>query len=61
MAFQYGLRDMPTVANRAVEILVKMFNLADAWGWRPSAGIPADSRRYKVEKHHERFLTPEEL
>ena len=62
MAFQYGLRDMPTVANRAVEILVKMFNLADAWEWRPSGRNPCRFvRRYKVEKHHERFLTAEEL
>ncbi len=62
MAFQYGLRDMPTVANRAVDILVKMFNLADAWGWSPSGKNPCRLvRRYKVEKHHERFLTPEEL
>ena len=40
MAFQYGLRDMPTVANRGVDILVKMFGLADAWGWRPSGKNP---------------------
>ena len=32
MAFQHGLREVLAVANRAVEILVKMFNLADAWG-----------------------------
>ena len=39
-----------------------MFNLADAWGWRPSGTNPCRLvRRYKVEKHHERFLTPEEL
>ena len=34
VAFQYGLRDIPTVANRGVEILVKMFNLfymTEAW------------------------------
>ena len=62
MEFQYGLRDMPTVANRGVDILVKMFGLADAWGWRPSGKNPClFVRRYKVEKHHERFLTPEEL
>ena len=62
MELQYGLRAMPTVANRAVDILVKMFNLADAWGWRPSGKNPCRFvRRYKVEKHHERFLTPEEL
>ena len=62
MAFQYGLRDVPTVANRGVDILVKMFGLADAWGWRPSGKNPClFVHRYKVEKHHERFLTPEEF
>jgi len=62
MEFQYGLSDMPTVANRAVDILVKMFNLAEAWGLRPRGKNPCRFvRRYKVEKHHERFLTHEEL
>ena len=52
---------MPTVANRAADILVKMFNLADAWGWRPSGTNPCRGvSRFKVEKH-ERFLTREEL
>ena len=59
--FHNGLHHMPTVANRAVGILVKMFNLADAWGWRPAGSNPAWSvPRFKVEKH-ERFLTREEL
>ena len=35
LEFQYGLSGMPTVANRTVDILVKMFNLAEDWGWRP--------------------------
>ena len=62
MEFQYGLSDMPTVANRAVDILVKMFNLTEAWGLRPRGKNPCRFvRRYKVEKHHERFLTHEEL
>ena len=62
MEFQYGLSDMPTVANRAVDILVKMFNLAEAWGLRPRGKNPCRFvRRYKVEKHHERFMTHEEL
>ena len=62
MTFQYGLSDMATVANRAVDILVKMFNLAEAWGLRPRGKNPCRFvRRYKVEKHHERFLTHEEL
>ena len=62
MELQYGLSEMPTVANRAVDILVKMFNLAEAWGLRPRGKNPCRFvRRYKVEKHHERFLTHEEL
>ena len=63
MAFQYVLRDMPTVANRGVDILVKMFNLAESWGWRTlRARNPCRYvRRYQVEKHYARFLTPLEL
>ena len=62
LGFQYTLNTMPTVANRTVDILVKMFNLAEDWGWRPPGRNPCRFvRRYKVEKHHERFLTPDEL
>ena len=61
LSFHNGLHHMPTVANRAVDILVKMFNLADAWGWRPSGTNPCRGvSRFKVEKH-ERFVTREEL
>ena len=61
LAFHTSLHQMPTVANRAADILVKMFNLADAWGWRPSGSNPCRGvSRFKVEKH-ERFLTREEL
>ena len=61
LSFHTGLHHMPTVANRAVDILVKMYNLADAWGWRPAGSNPCRGvPRFKVEKH-ERFLTREEL
>ena len=61
LAFHNNLHHMPTVANRAADILVKMFNLSDAWGWRPSGTNPARGvPRFRVEKH-ERFLTREEL
>ena len=61
LSFHNGLHHMPTVANRAADILVKMFNLADAWGWRRSGSNPCRGvSRFKVEKH-ERFLTREEL
>ena len=53
---------MPTVANRCVDILVKMFNLAEQWEMRPPGRNPCRSvRRYKVDPHKERFLTPAEL
>ena len=62
LALQYGLREKPTVANRAVDMLVKMFNLAELWEMRPPGRNPCKGvRRYKVEPHKERFLTPEEL
>ncbi len=62
LKFQYRLSDMPTAANRCVDILVKMFNLAELWEMRPPGRNPCKSvRRYKVEPHKERFLTPEEL
>ena len=61
LSFHNGLHHMPTVANRAADILVKMFNLADAWGWRPAGSNPCRGvARFKVEMH-ERFLTREEL
>ena len=61
LAFHNSLHHMPTVANRTADILVKMFNLADAWGWRPSGTNPCRGvSRFRVEKH-ERFLTREEL
>ena len=62
LALHYELRDKPTVANRALDMLVKMFNLAEAWELRPPGKNPCRFvRRYKVQAQHERFLTPEEL
>ena len=40
LAFHYELREKPTVANRALEMLVKMFNLAEAWDLRPPGKNP---------------------
>ena len=47
LKFQFGLSDMPTVANRTVDILVKMFNMAEFWEMRPPGRNPCRSvRRY---------------
>ena len=59
-ALHYRHRDRPCQANRAVEVLAKMFRLAEAWGLTPPRKNPCRSvRRYK-ERRRERFLTPEE-
>ena len=59
-ALHYALRDKPYQANHAVDVLSKMFSLAEAWGLAPPRRNPCRSvRRYK-ERRRERFLTPEE-
>ncbi len=40
LKFQFGLSDMPTVANRTVDILVKMVNMAEFWEMRPPGRNP---------------------
>ncbi|MDE0713584.1 MAG: tyrosine-type recombinase/integrase [Gammaproteobacteria bacterium] len=62
LSFQYGLRDTPTTANRALDILKKMFGLAELWEMIPSGGSPCMSvRRYRRDAEPERFLTSAEL
>ncbi|MDE0280434.1 MAG: site-specific integrase [Gammaproteobacteria bacterium] len=62
LSFQYGLRDTPTTADRALDILKKMFGLAELWEMIPSGGNPCRSvRRYRRDAKPERFLTSEEL
>ena len=62
MSMHYELHDTPAVANRAVEILLKMFNLAELWEMRPPGRNPCKSiPRYKINRRKERFLSPEEL
>ena len=59
-ALHYRHRNTPSQANRAVEVLAKMFRLAEAWGLTPPRKNPCRSvRRYKARRR-ERFLTPEE-
>ena len=58
----FKMRDKPYQANQTISVLAKMFNLADKWGWRPSTRNPCKGvPRYKVEQHHERYLTREEF
>ncbi len=59
-ALHYRHRDKPYQANRAVNVLAKMFRLAEAWGLTPPRKNPCRSVRRFREGRSERFLTPEE-
>ena len=59
--FHHKYRHVPYQANRCLEILSKMFNLAELWGLRPNGSNPRKHiRKYREEKR-ERFLSAAEL
>ena len=59
--FHHDLRERPYQANRALGVLSKMMNLAEAWGLRSDGSNPCRHvKKYREEKR-ERYLTKEEL
>ena len=59
--FHHKHRHIPYQANRCLEILSKMFNLAELWGLRPDGSNPRKHiKKYREEKR-ERFLSAAEL
>jgi integrase len=59
--FHHDLRHIPYQANRNLEIISKMFNLAEMWGLRPDGSNPRRHLRKYPEQKRERFLSPSEL
>ena len=57
----HDLRHIPYDANRSLEIISKMFNLAEMWGVRPDGSNPRKHIRKYPEEKRERFLSPAEL
>ena len=55
------MRDKPTQANRALGVISKMMNLAEAWGLHPDRSNPCYHVRKFKETRRERFLTTDEL
>ena len=56
----HSMRDTPYEANKTLNVISKMFRLAEAWELIPSGRNPCRTvRRYK-DHRRERFLTPEE-
>jgi len=60
-ALHHKHRNTPYQANRILEVVRKMFNLAEAWGLRKDGGNPCRFVQKFKEKKRERFLTDEEF
>lgn len=59
--FHHGLRHIPYQANRNLEIVSKMFSLAEMWGLRLDGSNPRKHIRKYPEEKRERFLSAAEL
>ena len=57
----HNLHKTPYQANRALALLSRMFNLAEAWRLRPDHSNPCRHVTKFKEKRRERWLTEEEL
>jgi integrase len=54
-------RHIPYEANRCLEVVSKMFSLAEMWGLRPDGSNPRKHIKKYPEEKRERFLSPAEL
>ncbi len=57
----HGLRETPYQANRALALVSKMLNLAEAWKLRPVNSNPCRHVKRYRETKRERFLSGDEL
>ena len=60
-ALQYRLHKTPTMANRVVDLLSRLFNMAEAWGVALDGGNPCRFVQKYKERSCERFLSEEEF
>jgi integrase len=56
-----SMADRPYQANRTLEVISKMFNLAEEWGYRPEGTNPRKGIKKYPERKRERFLSSSEL
>ena len=59
--FHHDLRHIPYQANRCLEVVSKMFSLAELWGLRADGSNPRKHIRKYPEEKRERFLSAAEL
>lgn len=60
-ALHHKMRDKPTQANRTIEVVSKMFNLAEEWDLRAPGTNPRRGIKKYPETKRERFLSEAEL
>ncbi len=56
-ALHYRFHETPTMAKRVVEVLSRLYNMAEAWGIVPEGTNPCRFVRKYEERSHERFLS----
>jgi integrase len=59
--FHHDMRHIPYQANRCLEVVSKMFVMAEMWGFRPDGSNPRKHIRKYPEEKRERFLSAAEL
>ena len=60
-ALQYRLHETPVMANKVVDMLSRLYNMAELWGIAPESGNPCRFIRKYKEHPRERFLSDEEF
>lgn len=59
--FHHDLRHIPYQANRNLEVISKMFSMAEMWGMRPDGSNPRLHIKKYPEEKRERYLSQNEL
>ena len=60
-ALHFSLHETPTMANIVVDMLSRLFYMAEGWGIAPEGGNPCRFVRKYKERSRERFLSEEEF
>jgi len=60
-SFHYSLHATPAMANKVLDLLSRLFIMADAWGIAPEGGNPCRFIKKYKEMPRERFLSEAEL
>jgi len=60
-SLHHNLRETPRMANKVLDLLSRLFNVAELWGIAPEGGNPCRFVRKYKECGRERFLSDEEF